>query len=459
MKHFLPTIIICSFLFNTNFVQAQNVDIDHEEVYNNHQDEVKTHFKNQSLWYRIWNRYDINPGFSKYSVGLMSSLPMRGWESTSNHLGFRYHQNHLELSGEVWKGIRKDELDTTSAYRLSIGYFTPLSFLSIGGRYMDVKGVLIQPAMGFGYTLTNNQHGAYFGCGLQLQLPFLVAEARTNVQYTFGDGLNLYPEISLQFDALRTLLDPKTVKTGKFDSQFTRVTPLGGGWYNVTTTYSSRDFTIEDVGPFWGITPRFGRAFRAWSENPYNTFGLGITGRLNFLGADIHVDKGKLQTGVVPNVQALDPTVKSYFDNSKVLGWVNTTEISFEANLNIVGLCMGIFKKKAIMDMGWKTTPLNRFNFHLGFTRINPGRVMYVNEALAQAYTDEFFAMHPEVERNAINDPLQHEKEWAVTYGISYEMGAVGLRVNNKLSKSSGRSSTLEIYYILPVSKIMKAYK
>ncbi|MFK8037640.1 MAG: hypothetical protein AB8B74_05070 [Crocinitomicaceae bacterium] len=459
MKRLNSTLIVSLLVVCPQLIFGQTDTTTHDKEYYSYHDEVKENFKNESIWYRIWNRYDVNPGFSKYAVGTMWSTPLNGWQSTSRHLGFRYHQNHVELSGGVWQGVRKNESDTLSAYRLSLGYFTPLSFFSIGKRYLDVKGFLIQPAMGFGYTLTNGNHGAYFGCGLQVQLPFVIAEARANMQYTFGGGFNVFPEISLQFDALRTLLDPQTVKTGKFDSQFTSASPIGGGWYKVTTKYYSNDFNIEDIGPLWGVTPRVGRAFRAWSDNPYNTFGIGISGRLNFLGADIHMDRGMLQTGVVSNVQALDGIVKNKFDNDQVLGWVNTTEITFEANLNIVGLCLGIFKKKAIVDMGWKTTPLNRFNFHLGFTRINPGKVEYINEDQAKAYTDEFFTTHPTIERNAINDPLQHEKEWAVTYGISYEMGAVGIRVNNKLSKSSGRGATLELYYILPITKIIKAYQ
>lgn len=431
-----------------------------EKEYNDYHHSTKEYFiKHEVLWYRLWNRYEINPGFSKYAVGAMWTTPLMGWQSTANQIGFRSHQNHIELSGAAWTGVKNLETETTGGYRLSAGYFTPLTFLRIGRRFMDVKGFLIQPAMGFGYTLSEGTHGAYFGGAMHFQLPFAIVEARANVQYTFGGGFNIFPELSLQLDALRTLMNPLTTKTGKFDSQFSSATPLGGGWYTVTTTHYSNDFTIEDVGPFWGVTPRYGRAGSRWSEKPYSTYGIGISGRLNFLGADIHVDKGKLQTGFVPNVNALDGTVKTKFDNSKVLGWVNTSEITFEANINIVGLCLSLFKKKAIMDMTWKTTPLNRLNFHLGVIKINPGKVEYVDEASAIAYTDEFFTTYPNIERNAINDPLQHEKEWAVTYGISYEMGAVGLRINNKLSKSSGRGTTAELYYILPITKIIKAYQ
>jgi hypothetical protein len=105
-----------------------------------------------------------------------------------------------------------------------------------------------------------------------------------------------------------------------------------------------------------------------------------------------------------------------------------------------------------------KVTPMNRFNFHLGFTYATVGNPVYVDEAAANAYTDDFFATYPDVERNAINDPMQIGNEWGVTYGWSYEMGAVGIRSNHKLMKMSGKSYTFELYYMVPISRIFKAY-
>jgi len=275
----------------------------------------------------------------------------------------------------------------------------------------------------------------------------------------FGKGLDVLPEVSFQLDALRNLLNPHRVKTGYNESTFTSVTPLGGGWYQVRSHYSISDFMINDIGPLFGVTPRVGIANAKWATKNYKTYGIGITGRLNFFGLDVHADRGKSRLGVVKNVQALDGTVASQFDNDQVQGFINTTEFTAEGCLNIGGLILSIFKKQTIMNMGMKTTPLNRWNFHLGYTYFMPGKVNYTDAENAQSYTDQFFADRPNIERNAINDPTMHEAGWGVTYGMSYEMGSVGFRINNKITKTMGSSGTLDIYYILPVRRMAKAYK
>ena len=88
-----------------------------------------------------------------------------------------------------------------------------------------------------------------------------------------------------------------------------------------------------------------------------------------------------------------------------------------------------------------------------------PGNVQYNDAQGARYYTDQFFADRPQIERNAINDPTMHEAGWSVTYGMSYEMGAIGFRINNKITKTMGSSSTLDIYYILPIRKMIKGYR
>lgn len=431
----------------------------HDERYDQYHSDLSAQFKEENWWYRTWNRYEVNPGFSQYAIGPAYTLPTSGWEKAYNPFALRYRRKHLEIGAAFWKGQLKNETDTNRFQRYSAGYFTPVGLFRVGKRHLDVKGFLLQPVLGIGYTNTNRKHGAYVSPGIHLQLPFVVLAARSTVEYTLGGGINVFPEISLQLDALRSLLDPSLVKTGEYNHQFTSATPLGGGWYQVTTTSSSNAFQIKDIGPLWGITPRVGKAFSAWVDQPYTTYGLGITGRINYLGADIHMGIGKVTTGVVPNANALDATVKNKFDNTKVAGTVNTREITFEGNVNIVGLFLSVLKKNAIRDMGMTTTPLNRFSFHLGVTHFSPGKANFLNSDSASAYTDNFFSQHPEVERNSINDPLQQESEWGVTYGLSLELGAVGLRVNNKLTKTIGKSSTVEVYYILPISKIIRAYR
>ncbi|MGB0429816.1 MAG: hypothetical protein ACPGLV_05030 [Bacteroidia bacterium] len=431
-----------------------------QDDYDKYNAEIKEQYKEENIIYRTFNRYEINPGFSKYSIGPSWSVPTRGWQSVEQNFGVKLHSKHKELGVQFYKGNNNfDEKDTSIwTNRLHIGYFTPLNF-SFGKRYLDVKGYLLQPAIGLGYTYSAQSHGLYMAPSFHIQVPFGLIEAQAHMEYTLKHGFIAYPEISVRLDALRTLLDPKLVKTGEFQTSLTTASPVGGGWYLVETKYTNNQVHIQDIGPFWGVTPRFGWAGNSWSHKPYRTVGIGLTGRLNFLGADIHVDKGKLVTGVVPNVQALNGTVKTKFDSEKVLGLVNTTEISLEGVVNIPGLVMGLIRPNALISMGMKTTPLNRFNFHLGYAYIVPGRVNYVNEAEATAYTNQFFADHPNIERNEINDPMQHKAMWGVTYGVSYEMGAVGIRVNNKLSKTSGRGTTIDFYYILPVMKIKKAYK
>lgn len=450
-------VVVSAVLFMAGWVVPAHGQTD----YDKYQDDLKEQFKEENWWYRTWNRYEVNPGFSKYSIGPSFTRPVLGWNTIEQAIGIRLRSTHKEASAMFFKGDNNYDAQDTSVWsnRLSVGYFTPVNLFSIGKRYLDVRGYLLQPTFSIGYVYSRRNHGLYASPGLHFQFPFGLVALGANFDYVLNDGFNFYPELSLQLDALRTLLDPQTVKTGSYQTTRTDAEPLGGGWYKVTTTSMTNNVYIKDIGPFWGITPRFGRAMSAWAHKPYNSVGLGITGRVNFLGADIHVDKGHLVTGVTPNANALNGTVRNKFDNQQVEGLINTTEITLEGNMDIYGLIMSIFRKNGISKMGWRTTPLNRFNFHLGMTYMRAGKATYTDEANAIAYTDGFFAEYPAIERNEINDPLQHNSEWGVTYGISYEMGAVGIRSNNKLSKTMGRGATVEIYYILPISKVLKAYK
>jgi hypothetical protein len=229
----------------------------------------------------------------------------------------------------------------------------------------------------------------------------------------------------------------------------------------VTKTTSKNGVYVKDIGPFWGITPRYGVFPLSWTDQgqgQLHSYGVGVTGRINFLGADITLSRSEILTGVNENVIALNPIVKREFDNDVVRGVVNSTEISFEGTMNIVGLVSAIVKPQNYRDMGMKTTPLNRLNFHLGITRFNPGKVTYDNLDSAKAYTNTFFANNPGIERNEINDPMKHDSHWGVTYGVSYEMGVVGIGIYNRSTKTYGKSSMIEVYYIIPISKIKRAY-
>lgn len=432
-------------------------------LYKNHKKELKEDFKTEKLWYRIWNRYDINPGFSKYALGYSFSQPLFNWDQVVDKGSIRYRKNHLDVGVSFWKGIKNGEFSTTDAFRISAGYITPISALSIGKRHLDVMGFLIQPSLAMGFSVIGkerelNAYGLYISPSIHIQLPFVIAEIRGNFEYALGSGLNVYPELSFQLDALRTLLDPHKAKTGIFESYGGYVSPLGGGWYKVTSTYTKTDFTINDIGPIWGVTPRIGFAPASTNSKPFKTYGIGISGRINFIGADIHYNKGYLRTGIVSNSTSVDPTVKSKFDNEKVKGLIPVSQFNFEANISVVGILLSLFKKQAIRDMGFKVTPLNRFNFNLGLSYILPGTPQFEDEAGAIKYTDEFFAAHPDIERDLVNDPLQFSKGWGVTYGWSYEMGAIGLKMNNVLGSNIGKSSTFEVYYILPITKIIKVY-
>lgn len=444
-------LLLCLFL-SLGSLQAQLKTLEE------YQKEMEEQFHKESWWYRTFNRYEVNPGFSKYSAGVAQSQPLIGWSDVHPGIGMRYHQKHLELGYATWTGKVDSDSAATSFQRFSIGYFTPVNKLRFGNRYLDVRGFLFQPTFSLGYTHTNSSPGIYAAPGVHFQVPFGLIGARANVEYTFAGGFNVFPEISLQLDALRTLLDGRVKKIGSGTSSYSTASPIGGGWYSVKTTTYQYDVHMKVIQPLWGITPRIGMSLSKYSPDPYMNTGIGISGRINFLAGDIHVDKGKLTTGVVSNTIDLDETVKNNFDNDRVRGTVNTTEITFEAGMNIPGLIRSLFHKSAISSLSVSDTPLNRLNFHLGVTYFVPGKVEYFNADSAVSYTNQFFADNPTIERNAINDPLIHEKEWGVTYGVSYEMGAIGLRINNKLTKTIGKGTTVDVYYILPIVKIMKAY-
>lgn len=428
-------------------------------TYDTHKQEAKERLQKESLWFRLGHQYYRAPGCSQYSIG-PSFISSTKINQVQKHISIRYKSVHKEISFSQWTGNATfNEQDTIENHnRMTVGYFTPLHFFSRGKRELDIKGFLLQPVLGTGYVRSYKAHGIYASPAMQFQFPYGLVEARLNVDYLFGRGIDVLPEVSVQLDALRNLLNPTKVKTGYNEHTSSYVTPLGGGWYEVTSFYSKSDFYLQDIGPLFGVTPRVGIAGAKWATKNYKTYGVGLTGRLSFFGIDVHADRGKSRLGVVKNVNDLNGQVSAHFDNDQVQGFVNTTEFTAEGCFNLAGLFLSIFKKQTIMHMKNTTTPLNRWNFHLGYTYFVPGKVEYQDSETARTYTDKFFTDRPEIDRNAINDPLQHEAGWGVSYGMSYEMGSIGFRINNKLTKTMGSSSTIDIYYILPVRRMAKAY-
>lgn len=459
MRAICITVLLSLFLG----LSAQNDSASEESKYDDYYEQLESQYKKESFWYRSWNRFEVNPGFSKYAVGPSISRPLMNWKNVDQTFGLKYRNKHFEFGALWWKGVKAETTVEKSANRIYAGYFSPLNQFRLGKRYLDVKGWLLQAVGGGGVVRHDGAYGLYVSPGLQLQLPFTVLSARVNTEYTFKDGFNIVPELSLQLDALRDLLNPHRVKTGRGSHTSTTAQPLGGGWYLVESRTSNYDVTVQDVGPFWGITPRYGFFDPNWIDTHHSslvrTMGVALSGRINFLGADIRLDRSKMYMGIVPNVQALDDKVKNEFDESRIAGTINSTEITFQANINVVGLVANIIKPGHYQQMGWKTTPLNRLNFNLGLTHFTPGKAHLNDLNAAQFYTDSFFNANPQIERNAINDPLQNTSNWGVSYGLTYEMGAVGVGWTNKLTKTYGRTSFIEVYYILPISKIIKAYK
>lgn len=450
MKLFLKKVFLCLLLL-AGAIESLYSQGDYDQYYK----QLKEQYKKESLGYKISNGFELNPGFSKYAIGVSKFVPLNNGSSIKQNIGLHYRNSHLEASFYNYNQDQEENL-----IRWRAGYFRPYGKFKIGKRVADVKGLLLQPVYGLGALRNDGNWGAYVSPGIHLQLPFSVLSARLNIDYDFKQGVSILPELSLQLDALRTLLSPSLIKTGEGTSTSTSSTPLGGGWYLTKTTSEAYDVYIKDIGPFWSITPRYGFMPASLGVSNYEgnleSFGLGASFRVNFLGADIKFAKGAT-TFKDMNLKDAPKEMKN-FDYNRVCGFVNTNELSFEGNVNIVGLVMGLISSH-YSSMPMTTTPLNRFNFHLGLSYLTAKSSNFKNVTDARHYTDSFFAINTNVERNTETDPFQTSNEWAVSYGVSYEMGAVGFGVFNKLSKTMGRSTMMEVYYMIPVSKVIKAYK
>lgn len=96
--------------------------------YDSYHDQLKEQFKSESWWYKRFNQYEINPGFSKYSIGPALTYPLSGWDNVHRSFGVRYRQTHFEIGAAFWKAQLNNEVDTNNFSRISLGYFTPATF-------------------------------------------------------------------------------------------------------------------------------------------------------------------------------------------------------------------------------------------------------------------------------------------------------------------------------------------
>ncbi|MEM7372603.1 MAG: hypothetical protein AAF587_28540 [Bacteroidota bacterium] len=438
------------------------------------------------------NFNSLKLGFSSFSAGYTSMMPSfhpevntdrwQGVHMRGRIFEFMFTQGAMQYQEEGHPDFQSGKGSMTH-----LGINIPLHRLSLIRRKTYIGGIHLAPIVGIHYSIASvmrpgiSQHGINLSPGINLQLPFVVLDARLNTAMYFGrkeevspyrGNVLLTPSLSLQFDGLFEVLGGRAAESGTFDYTYQVLEDIETS-YNADRTIKTETHTYQKFAghtrtfmtiqrAFWYIKPSFGVGLTAM---PYevseayqagNVKSISLGGRWMYFMGDLGLEHGKgyFASRDPQYIEELQPFADSY--PSTLSGKFNGLELRGKAGLDFIALVQGIIMPRSMQgakSFGYKWTKFIRWQGGVSGGFLFPGQLQF-EDSEASELLDSYFAAHPALPSTRRTDIRKTGP--GATFGLftHVEFGAASFEFDWHGNHHLGWHSSFRIGYLIPLQEI-----
>ncbi len=438
-------------------------------------------------------------GYARVGVGLNVAKPLHlpgDNKPTNTWMGVHYRTNWIEMGylGGRFNGNGKETEATENGAQYYLGGSFPLGKLGVGKRVVGTKGILLMPVLGGGYSylkmgdLTASQ--VYAAPGLSLQLPYVLIDLRAMGVYTLDKeetpaaalkGFTFQPQLTLQFDGLWDVFDPKKSYDGHANGVNTSTSrtlvssDANYDTYRVTTTSTPYDFDMYVTGgeSFLAVTPRVSGGFNNATRGNTVMGGLGLSGRTYAFSADAFVEYGQLG---VSSAWSTAPTADNPTPRD---GEINSADLRFggsrTAGRGMVRLgidLMSLLQHMGVHSDGGGEGATKFFRVTGGYgagygivngplTMMNPNQTEALNALFTPQPLSNGQVINGSLPQNEFSDPRLGRNGYASQWYFQVEAGVASISFEKNYYRNNplANGNTITVSYLFPYKLVKEARK
>jgi hypothetical protein len=438
---------------------------------------------------------NFNPlrlGFSSFSAGYTTMTPSFKPEvSTERWHGVHFRGRILEFmftqGGMTYQDDSHPDYHTGKGSMMNLGINIPFHRLSIVRRKDYFKGIHITPILGVHYATATAMHtrktqgGLNVAPGLNIQLPFVVADLRLNTSMYFGEkehfstyrgNLVFTPSLSLQFDGLFEVLGGRSAQSGTFDYTYRVLEDIETSYnedrtiktekqtYGNYASHSKTFMTIQRA--FWYVKPAFGVGLKTMPNDisetyqPGNAKSLSVGGRWMYFMGDVGIEQtnGYFASRDPKFIEELADYADTY--PKDLTGSFNGLELRGKVGLDLVSLVQGVIMPKSMRgakSFGYKWAKFVRIQGGVSGGILIPGKMNFADPEAPQKL-DAYFAANPDLPRNKQTDLGQIGTGTTIGLFTNIEFGAASFEFDWHGNHDLGWHTSFRVGYLIPIQEI-----
>jgi hypothetical protein len=356
-------------------------------------------------------------------------------------------------------------------YMLTVGANFPIKFLAFGAYQSPTRIFRGHPTLGCHFGYFNFKEGTKdpgsaslytfsVNPGYRIRFPFVSLEFNLDARMGFsmvddisGTGLEFYkgsgisPTFTLRFDAFKGLLNPSMVSVAAQQATVTNVqsdTRRTGTRYSGNTrvdtyiTYTTADVTvtnfnigIQDIGPYFGIGPKFSyMSLRRGNHiNMGRLLGVAFEGRMAWADFGATIEAGTIGHGSALEFKdEFEPRRKLNKSKSDAAGTLNT--FNFYTNIGIDISQLFLVPFGVVLDKGEATSFLSAsagviIGGHSAFNQ------RYDSPEIEASFDEGISANNPDELKNKFVDPSDVGLGYLGGCYFSVHIGALSFKATN----------------------------
>lgn len=441
----------------------------------------------------------LSPGYASTGVGLGKYFPgFKKAVDTKAWTAFSLKSRLLEVE-YAWGDFTYGEIGTEDYVSdggtlMNLGINIPFHKWTPLRRKNYWTGLQVVPSLGVHYSFQtmgrtngNNirQHGINLAPGLSFQLPAVMFDIKLNTGLYFGGNdvvktqmdkyrgaLLFSPSIGIKIDGLYEHLGGRVSKAGSYYYTYKVLTDyeseVDDYGYRTTREYfdiyeSSGDKYVTVQKAFWYLSASWNKGSdlvmqysdeRETRNIPTgNGWGLGLGGRWKGLMADVSLERNASFYAIrdpefIKELEGMSkefPLVEGYFSALEIRG-----KVGFDI-LSAIGGIVAPQRARAMKNLDGHWVKFTRLNGGVSGGYAIPGKTKMITDE-GDALLDEFFASHPDIERNYKTDIQDNKTAWVIGLFLNWEMGPISFEFDWHGNHDFGWRSSFGVRYMIPMN-------